>query len=237
MDIFYWPVMDLLLWGFLSVYLQKTQLSTVNFISIILGALIFWDLLNQSQRAVSVSFLEDVWERNLLNIFVTPLRASEFLVATLFLGFIRILLISIIMGILAFFLYHFDIFTLGWWLIPFFVNLLFFGWSLGIFTIGIIFRYGTQAQILAFGFIFIIQPFAAVFYPVSALPAGIQPLAHIIPASYVFEGMRAVIAGNFPWRDLFMAFFTNAIYLVLSISFFYIMFRRARRDGRLMKLE
>lgn len=238
MDIFYWPVMDLLVWGFLSAYLDKAGLGGFNAVTVLLGAMIFWDLLSHAQKAVSVAFLEDIWERNLLNIFVTPLRVSEFLSATAILALIRIFIIALIMGLLGFLFYGLNIFRFGFYLIPFLINLLIFGSVLGIFVMGVIIRYGTQAQILAFGFIFLIQPFAAVFYPVSALPAFLQPISYLIPASYVFEGMRAVIAdGTLSFSRLGIAFAVNSVYLCLAILFFYLMFARAKRRGALLKLE
>lgn len=140
----------------------------------ILGKLIFWDLLSQSQRAVSVVFLEEVWEKNLLNIFVTPLRISEFLVSTVLIGLVRIMLVGVVITIMAFFLYQ-------------------FGWAIGLFATAIILRFGSAAQVLAFGLTFLLQPFSAVFYPVSALPETARYIAYLIPSTYVFEGMRQVI--------------------------------------------
>lgn len=238
MDIFYWPVMELLLWGFLSVYLDRLNLANFNIVTFLLGALIFWDLLSQAQRTVSVAFLEDIWERNLLNIFVTPLRVGEFLASTLLLGFVRIILVGAVMGILAFLFYKFNILLFGFYLIPFLASLLLFGWALGIFTTGIILRYGTAAQVLAFGFIFLIQPFSAVFYPVSALPEALRIVAYLLPSTYVFEGMRAVIqTGSFPATQLGLAILSTFIYMFLSSAVFYIMFRKAKERGALMKLD
>ncbi|MBS3089819.1 ABC transporter permease [Candidatus Pacearchaeota archaeon] len=238
MDIFYWPIVELLLWGFLSIYLSKLELSTFNAVTLFLGAIIFWDLLAQSQRAVSVAFLEDVWEKNLLNIFITPLKISEFLASTVILGFVKIILVAIVMSILAFLFYAFNIFDFGLSLIPFFINLLIFGWTLGLFTTAIILRYGTSAQVLAFGFIVLIQPFTAVFYPVSALPQALQYISYLFPSTYVFEGLREVAnAGSFPGMLLLLAFLTNIIYLALVTWFFYGMFAWIKRKGRLMKLN
>ncbi|MEO8638087.1 MAG: ABC transporter permease [Candidatus Taylorbacteria bacterium] len=238
MDIFFWPVLELFVWGFLSMYLQKLNFTGVNIVTILLGAIIFWDLLNQAQKAVSVSFLEDVWDKNFLNIFVSPLRISEFLSATALIAIIKMAVISVVMGILAFFLYHFNIFQFGFYLIPFALNLLIFGFSLGLFTTAVILRYGTAAQILAFGFIILIQPFSAVFYPVSALPIYLQHVAYLLPSTYVFEGMRTVAAtGVLPIRDLLLAFGANAVYLVVILWFFYRMFALVKVKGRLMKLD
>ncbi len=238
MDVFYWPVMDILVWGFFSTYLEKTSMAGFNAVSVLLGAMIFWDLLNQSQKAVSVAFLEDIWEKNLINIFVAPVRISEFLGATVLIGLVRIGLVSVVLGGLAFLFYKFNIFVLGLYLIPFVANLLLFGWILGIFTTGIILRYGTQAQILAFGFIFIIQPFSAVFYPVSALPQALQIVSLALPSAHVFEGLRAVLLGHaFPAGPLILATFINALYLALALLFFTAMFRRAKIKGLLQKLD
>src|SRR3989338_1544052 len=112
MDVFFWPVMDILVWGFFSTYLEKTSMTGFNAVSVLLGAMIFWDLLNQSQKAVSVAFLEDIWEKNLINIFVAPVKVSEFLGATVLIGLVRIALVSVVLGGLAFLFYQFNIFTL-----------------------------------------------------------------------------------------------------------------------------
>ncbi|MDO8564954.1 MAG: ABC transporter permease, partial [bacterium] len=152
MDLFYWPVMEVLVWGFLSLYIDKLNIEGFNAVTFLLGAIIFWDLLNQSQKAISIAFLEEIWEKNLLNIFVTPLRVSEFIGATALLGFVRLLLVAFVLFVLALLFYHFNLFMFGFALIPLALNLFFFGWTLGLFTTAIILRYGSSAQLLAWGF-------------------------------------------------------------------------------------
>ncbi len=238
MDIFYWPVLELVLWGFISVYISKLNVAGFNAVTVLLGAVIFWDLLSQSQRAVSVAFLEDVWEKNFLNIFVTPLKISEFLVSTVLLAFVRIIMVGVVMAALALLFYKFNILTFGFYLIPFMLNLLVFGSVLGLFTTAIILRYGTAAQVLAFSFLFLIQPFSAVFYPVSALPQVVQFISYLMPSTYVFEGMRAVVSGgNLPVGNLALAIGSNIVYIVLVLWFFYAMFAQVKIKGRLMKLD
>ena len=238
LDIFFWPVADLLLWGFLSLYIEQFQLNSVNIVTVLLGGIVLWGIFYQAQQAISVAFLEEVWEKNLLNIFVTPLTVFEFLFSTLLLGMIKMILVGIVLGVLAFFLYSFNVFTLGFALIPFLVNLLLFGWTIALFSMAIILRFGTSAQVLAFGFLLIIQPFSAVFYPVSALPHAIQSLAYIFPPTYVFEGMRAVLStgvlsANFVWWAVVL----NAIWLVVVMAYFYQTFNRVKKQGRLLKLD
>ena len=238
MDIVYWPVMELLVWGFLSVYIEKLSLGGFNAVTVLLGAVIFWDFLNQSQKSVSIAFLEEIWEKNLLNIFVTPLRVSEFFVSTLIIGAVRLLLVAVILALLSFFMYQFNLFSFGLALIPFILNLFLFGWALGLFANAIILRFGTSAQILAWGFLVMVQPFSAVFYPVSAMPTFLQGVSYLIPSTYVFEGMRSVIAtGTFSASHLWGAVGVNAVYLVFMMWFFFKMFAYVKREGKLLKLE
>jgi ABC-2 type transport system permease protein len=238
MDIVYWPVMELLLWGFLSAYIEKLDLGGFNAVTVLLGAVIFWDFLDQSQKAVSIAFLEEVWEKNFLNIFVTPLRVSEFLASTMLIGVVRLILVGIVLTALAFVLYHFNLFALGFALIPFILNLFLFGFSLGLLANAVILRFGTSAQVLAWGFLVLVQPFSAVFYPVSALPTFLQPLAYLLPSTHVFEGMReALSTGSFALTHLWGAIAANAVVFVALAWFFFRMFAYVKREGKLLKLE
>lgn len=238
MDVLFWPVTELLVWGFLTSYLTKLNLGNVNLITILLGAIIFWDLMRQAQQAVSISFLEDVWEKNFLNLFVAPLSVAEFISSVAILSLIRLLLVALVMGLVAGIFYGFNIFVFGLLLLPFIAGLFVFGFSLGLFTTSLILRFGTSAQILAWGLIFLIQPFSAVFYPVSALPESLQTLAYVFPSTYVFEGMRAVSStGILPSGDLLGLLVSNLIYLFLTIFFFYRMFARVKDKGLLLKID
>lgn len=239
MDVFFWPTMTLLLWGFISKYLEQSNFSgSVNIVTVLLGAVILWEILNEGQHSLSVTFLEDIWEKNLLNIFVTPLKISEFLASTALLGVIRVVTISIIMGLIAFFTYSFNLFSLGFYIIPFAFNLILFGWILGLIITAIILRLGTSAQVLAFGIMFLIQPFTAVFYPVSALPKIVQHISYMLPSTYVFEGLRAVInTGVFSTQYFFTGLLLNVVYLALSLWFFYRMFARIKKKGLLAKVD
>jgi ABC-2 type transport system permease protein len=203
----------------------------------LLGAMSFWDILYRAQQGVTLSFLEDVWSRNLLNVFVAPVRVGEFVLATYIVGLFRIIVTVGVLGALAYALYSFNLFTLGMSLIPFFVNLLLMGWALGMVTTALIMRWGQAAEALAWGVPFLIQPVAAVFYPLDVLPRWLQPIALGIPATHVFEGMRQVLRGEgVSPASLTAAFVLNAVYLLAAALFFRYMFDVARRKGLLAKL-
>ena len=238
MDIFFWPVVDILTWGFLTVYLQKVSLNGLNLASILLGAITFWLIIQMFQQAATVTFLEDVWEKNFLNIFVAPVTVSEFLTATAILALIRIILVMIVISIVSILLYHFSIFSIGIYFVPFIVILMLFAFAIALFNMAIILRYGTSAQTLAFGLIFIFQPFSAVFYPVAALPAVVHPISYLLPSTYVFEGMRELVNyGTVATTDIYYGLILSLCYVVLMIIFFSRMFARVRIQGRLLKMD
>lgn len=237
MEIFYWPVLDILVWGFLTVYISRNPSMVGHWTAFLLGAMIFWDILFRSQQAVCLSFLEEVWARNLLNLFASPLSPLEFLSATMILSFVKFLGAAAVAVGLARLLYGFDLLTLGAWLVPFVLNLVAMGWAIGIVTTGIILRFGERAEVLAWGLALLLQPFAAVFYPVSVLPRPLQAFARLLPCTYVFEGMRDVIArGSTQAGSILAAFLLNALYLAASIAFFKLMYRQAQDRGLLTKL-
>lgn len=238
-EIFFWPLMDLLVWGYVTLYLQRLAPPSgpANAFMFLLGAMIFWDILYRAQQGVTLSFLEDVWSRNLLNVFVAPVRVGEFVLATYIVGLFRIFVTVGVLAALAYALYSFNLFSLGMSLLPFFANLLLMGWALGMVTTALIMRWGQAAEALAWGVPFLIQPIAAVFYPLDVLPRWIQPIALGIPATHVFEGMRQVLRGEgVSPTSLMSAFVLNAVYLVAAALFFRYMFDVARRKGLLAKL-
>jgi len=235
LDLFYWPMMDLFVWGFLSMYLMRFQHGVPTYVTFLIGAIIFWNVLYRAQQAVTVSFLDDVWSRNLLNIFVAPVRPSDFIAATYLVGLIQCVIVVIVMTLSAH-AYSFDLFKLGAALMPLFANLVFMGWSLGMMTMAMILRYGEMAEPLAWAVPYILQPISAVFYPIDVLPAWLQPLAYASPATYVFEGMRQILRGEpFDSKYLLLAVVLNVAYMGLAALIFRRMFNEARQQGLLSK--
>ncbi|MDZ4833581.1 MAG: ABC transporter permease [Candidatus Melainabacteria bacterium] len=237
LDIVFWPVMDLLVWGWVSAYMMTSQKGLPQMATFLIGAIILFNILLRVQQGITVSFLEDIWSRNLLNVFAAPVRASEFVAATYLVGLTQALAVMCVMSVAAYFIYGFSVSSIGWTLIPLFLNLLMMGWSLGLCTTALILRFGNQAEALAWAVPFLIQPLSAVFYPVSILPKFLQPISYCLPAAHVFEGMREVLQQNkFPQEHLIAAAVLNVIYMTLSGFFFAHMFKEARRKGLISKL-
>jgi ABC-2 type transport system permease protein len=237
MEVLYWPLLDLVVWGFITVYLAQFRQNLPKFIPFFIGALILWDILFRAHQGISVSFLEDVWSRNFLNLFASPLGPAEYIFSLMLVGFTKLIVTASIMATLAWFLYSFNIFLVGISLIPFVLNLIIMGWSIGIITTALILRFGQEAEVLAWALGFLFMPVSAVFYPVAVLPPFLQAIAHYIPASYVFEGMRSVIStGGFPLDELLWSMGLNVVYMVLSFLFFHWNFRIVKKKGLLVKI-
>ena len=236
-ELIFWPLVDLVVWGNVTVFIQKNSDAKFGeFILFFLGAMILWDVLFRAQQGVAISFLEDVWTRNLLNVFVAPVRTAEYLGATFVVGFLRILVTCCVMSLVSWIGYSFNIFQLQWWLVPFFLNLMVFGWALGMISTALILRWGQAAESLAWAVPFFIQPAVCVFYPVKDMPAWAQPISWCFPATPIFEGMREVMkTGVLNWNHLWLAAGLNLIYLVLAGWLFVWVLNLTRKRGLLTK--
>ncbi|MCJ7829950.1 MAG: ABC transporter permease [Desulfobacterales bacterium] len=234
MEILFWPVMNLMLWGFLTHYLKGMNLPVA--IDYLLGAMILWDLLYRSQQSITLSLTEEFWVKNVMNLFIAPVRTVEIVAAMCILGFLKALITMAFLAGLAWVFYQFHLLDMGLALVPFFGNLILFGWALGMCTMSIILRFGHAAEALIWGVPFLIQPISAVFYPVSVLPDWLRVIAHLLPSTYVFEGMRAVFnTGRCDPRLLALAFAMNLVYLGIAGSFFAWMMRQVRKKGYLTR--
>ncbi|HEY9787784.1 MAG TPA: ABC transporter permease [Candidatus Obscuribacterales bacterium] len=236
LDIFFWPVMDLLVWGFVSVYMMKSTNALPALVTFLIAAAILWNVMFRAQQVVSVSFLDDVWSRNLLNIWAAPIRPIEYVGAAYIMGLAQAVIVLVLVGGLAIPFYSFNIFSLGVGFAFLFVNLLMMGWSMGLLVTGFILRWGPPAEALAWAVPFIVQPVSAVFYPISVLPPWLQPVAYAVPAAHVFEGMRQLIQhGQIAPVHIWCAVGLNLLYMFFSACMFKFCFEQARRRGFLAK--
>lgn len=237
LEVFYFPVINLLVWGFFTVYLQEFRKVLPDFVLFLIGALILWEMLYRSQLGVSIAFLEEVWSRNLLNLFGSPLKPTEFVAAACLISLLKLLVSATVSIVSAWVFFDFHFFKLGLALLPFVLNLLILGWSVGILTTACVLRYGQKTEILAWGLPFLLQPLCAVFYPLSVFPPPLAAVARAIPATHVFEGMREVLqTGGVEPGSLLWAFGLNAFYFGLSLVFFLRTFDVVREKGLLLKV-
>jgi ABC-2 type transport system permease protein len=236
LDLFYWPLIDLFLFGFITLYVQRRS-GISNPAAFFVGAVILWDLLFRSQQAVSVGFLEDVWSRNVLNIWASPIRPSEYVAGTIVTGIIRITLGSSFAVVVGWAAFHFNLLTVGVALVPLVIGLAAMGWAIGIVTMAVILRFGEGAETMAWALAFLFQPVSAVFYPVSVLPGPLRVIARGVPSSYAFGGLRQVLGTGhrFPYHQIVATLAIDAVYLAAASALFAFLFKQVRARGLLAR--
>lgn len=194
MPLFAWVGIDMVLWGFITKYLNSVSGSGFNFVPVFLGPVLLWDFFTRVMQGVTMAFFEDVWSRNFLNLFATPLSVPEYLCGLVLCSVWSSAVGLVVMLILATFFFGLSFLAYGLLLIPILGTLFLFGIALGVLASASVLRFGPAAEWFVWPLPAMLAPFAGVFYPISTLPRWMRLLARVLPPSYVFECLRAVAA-------------------------------------------
>ncbi len=219
-DAFWWPTLELVLWGLTGSYLIQLVPDFSEILFIIVSGITFWFVVGRSQYEINVALLEEIWSRNLINIFVSPIKFSEWVISIIIIGVLKAMISFIASVIVAYVLYKVHFFIYGFYLIPLIFLLLMTGWWVSFFITGLILRYGSRVQTFAWTLIAAFAPLSAIYYPVSVLPQNVQVISFILPTTYIFQGIRSIITkGTIDNTLLLSSFLLNIFYLILSIVY------------------
>ena len=236
LEMVYWPALTLISWGFLQNYISGNASFFAKAGGTLIGAVILWDILFRGQLGFSMSFLEEMWSRNLGNLMMSPLTPFEFLLSLMIMSVIRLAIGIVPMAVMASLFFDFNLLGLGLALVAFFCNLIFTSWAVGIVVSGLVVRNGMGAESLAWTLVFILLPLVCVYYPVSVLPHWLQSIAWLLPPTYVFEGMRALMIDKVFRADLMVvALAINAALFIVAIGVFIALLNSARSAGKLIQ--
>jgi ABC-2 type transport system permease protein len=238
LELAYWPVLQMCIWGFTARFLVGRMGSPATLAgATLLGGVLLWEVALRSQMGVAISFLEEMWSRNLGHVFVSPMRPWELVAALITMSIIRMLAGVIPAILVAWLLYAYNLFELGPVLVLFFINLMIMGWAVALGVVSLILRHGAGAEALAWSVLFGLTPFSAVFYPVSVLPPWLRPVSLALPSAHVFEGMRGIVLnGIIRWDHLMAAFALNVLWIAAAGLLFARQFRQARLRGALISI-
>lgn len=232
LPLFIWGAIDIILWGFITKYLNYLTSHELDFIPTLLGAVLLWDFLTRIMHGVSMAFMEDSWSRNFLNIFASPLKISEYIAGLVTSGVCTSMIGLVIMLLLAVFAFGLSYLVYGIMIIPFFLILILFGIALGVFGCAMMLRFGPSSEWFIWPIPAIISPFAGVFYPLSTLPHWMQYISHALPPSYVFESMRNIINGNgFSTTSLAIGAALSILYIICACWTFTRVYKHAVQTG------
>lgn len=236
LELAYWPTVQMILWGFVTLFFMQHSSWVAQAAGVLISAVLLWDVLFRSNLGVSVTFMEEMWARNLSSLFASPMRPHELVVSLAIMSLIRTMISVLPAMLLAPPLFGVSVFALGLPLAAFFANLLLFGWCIGLVVAALVLRLGLGAESLAWVVVFALAPVSGVYYPIDVLPHWLQPVAWSLPSAYVFEGMREVLfEGRFRLDLLAAGAGLNVVYVALATAFFLYICRVARQRGLLLQ--
>jgi ABC-2 type transport system permease protein len=237
LELIYWPAVQMIMWGFLQVSVASGAGAFSAAASTFLAAVMLWDVLFRGQLGFSMSFLEEMWARNLANLMISPLRPVEFVLGLIVMSMVRLSIGLVPVSILAIVFFGFNLWSLGFALAAFFANLLFTSWAVGLFCSGLVLRHGLGAEGLTWSLMFLFLPLTCVYYPVATLPDWLQSIAWLLPPTAVFEGMRTLVIDHVFRADLMLwALMLNALWLLSGALAFLALLAAARRAGSLISV-
>jgi len=232
-DIVIWPVVDVVLFGSIGVFAARQATGTAAQVALyLLVGVVLWHVVYQAQIAVATGFLEETWSRSVLNLLTTPLREWEYLAGVALFGLVKLAAGVGAVALIAWLAYAFQITSLGLGFVPIAALLLVVGWAIALFVIGLVLRFGSGAEALAWGILFVVMPLSGVFYPVSALPGILRPIGQALPTTHAFSAGRALAAGQpMPWGELGVAALSTAVLVTLALAYLGWMLRIFRERG------
>jgi len=236
-ELIFWPLLSMLTWGFLQVYLSQTTSLAAKAAGLFVGGVLLWEILVRGHLGLAVAFLEEIWSRNLGHLMMSPLRPWELAVALMAVSLIKLFVAMIPVTLVAYAMFGFNLLSLGVAFAAFFANLVVMGWALGLVSTGAVLRWGVAAESLAWMIVFMILPLSCVYYPLATLPPWLQPVALALPSTHVFEGLRGLVLEQaYRGDEMLRAMALNAVYLVGSYALFHHLLESARWNGSLVQL-
>ena len=236
----YYPVMQLLVWGFVTEYLgaQSATSGVLQAVpGILLTGVLLWDVLVRGELGLFLSFLEEMYSRNLGNLFVSPLRLHEFVISQMLMSIVRVVVGSGVALLVAVVFFELKVAHQAFALSMSLGCLLVFGWAIGLLANGLVLRFGLGAEEIGWAVVFLIGPLSGAYYPISVLPEWLQAFAWSMPTAWAFEAMRVALSeGRIAWSMLATAMLLNGVYFIVCAALFWRLVESGRERGLLLQM-
>jgi len=236
MQITYFPILDIILWGYMGLWMQKSNPST-GILMIYLAAIVLWATVWTIEIELSLNLLEELESRNIVNLASTPLELSEWLLGNIILGLAKSVFVIFLSSSITYIIFGFNMWHLGIGLLPIILLIICSGLILGIFLTGILLWGGQQIAVLTWSIPYLILTFSAPFYSVELLPVCLQYIVKLLPTTHIFESLRELIRTEMlPQKTILISLVLNVMYLTAALIFCFRMFNRSKTRG-LAQLE
>lgn len=228
---FYWPLLDICVWGLTSVWVQETAATNKISMAMIAG-IVFWQIILRTSVEAAMALLEEVWSLNMLNIFASPLRLGEWIIAIIIIALILSVVVVIYCSILVYFFFGSTLLLMVPQLLPFLGGLFIAGLSIGFFSAALIVYFGARIQWIAWMMGWFFAPFCSALYPIHILPLWVQKITWWIPMTPLFEGIRQMLEyGTLNSHLLLQGFGLAILYCGIFLSLFFYLFQQSKQRG------
>lgn len=235
-DFFYWPLYDIIIWGFALTWVSKSTLDPRTTL-VVLTSLVLWQAVSRVTLDITFNFLSEMWARNILNLFVTPLTLGEWMASVMTSGALTSLFGVCVGTAAVWLLYGINILATGPFLLLILLLLIASGWTVGFLGTCFLVLYGHRAQKVVWIAAWFFGPYIGVFYPIEQMPVWAQVIGYSVPMTYLFQCLRNyILTGVIIWSQIFFAIGMGAVYLIASMLFLKYCFEKTRRGG-LAQLE
>lgn len=230
---FYWPLLDVLLFGYLALWVQRDIAGSESVFAIsILTSLVLWQLLVRVNFDVALSLLSDIDERNITNVFSSPLSISEWVIGVMLLAVTRQVILGGYCIALVWLVFGVNVLQSGWYLIPLYFVLLLVGLALGLFSTSVLLYGGRNITPAMYMIGWMFSPMTSVFYPINVLPSWLMIVAKCLPYSYLFGSIRVLIMqGYVPLYEFTIGTTLAIFYLIMTMILFRVSFRLSLNRG------
>jgi ABC-2 type transport system permease protein len=231
--VFYWPLLDIFIWGFLGSWVQRSAGPQFhNYEAAALLGVLLWQIVGRGANMIAFAFQEELWSNNLLNLFSLPLRLVEWISGILLFYLIIVTATAACSIAVAWSLYSISLWDLISTFIIFCPPLFFSGIWLGFTSLIIVIFLGKRGVELGFVVVWFLLPFSGAYYPIDVLPTWAQGMTNYIPMSYVFKGMRGFLMHHQdPTAYLIKGYILNSLYAVCTVILFVYFFNRSKKKG------
>lgn len=219
-EISFWPIMDVLLWGSLGTFVARQDATLRASVPYLLaGIMLFWTF-TQAQFSIALGVNEETWTRNILNVLTTPVNEIEYILGIALFGALKLVLCLLSLTAATAIFFGFNLSAVGWSVIPIAGLLILNGWALGMMVVGLVLRFGQSAEILIWGFNYVLMAVSGVFFPANSLPPGIRNFAQVLPTTKGFAALRKVLDGqSLPWGTLAGSLLGSIVFFIASVLF------------------